>query len=230
MLFLTEILDTKYVYSAMAGRLDKALQNIPDGETIDVNRVKFGPSAFTIIIQHMLRLNFVNSGDKKLDKILRDMQEAERNDREVNVELPEINSYEDIVTFVKNIPAGLKYYKFKFDTAVKAQHAIIALILARPDLEIDITNRYLETFSVLDSLGAPKGGARFYVRTVNPKYLLNAQPTGKSVSAPLRFGLDKPIDLENPDPSHYFYKVIKSMQKAYEEPVYVSFIEAAKNL
>lgn len=230
MQFLTDILGTRYAYSALSMYINKKLTEIPDGETIDVTRVKFGPGAFAIVINHMQRLNFINSGDKELDKTLKEIQAAERDNRDPNVELPVINSYEDIVAFVKNIPEGLKYYKFKVDVSVKAQHAIIALVLARPDLEIDISNRYIETFAVLDGLGAPKGGARFYVQMDSPRYLQNTQPNGNSVSAPMRFGLDKPIDLENPDPNHFFYKVIKNMQKAYEEPVYVSFVEAAKNL
>ena len=230
MQFLTDIIGTRYAYSALSMYIDKKLREVPDGETVDVTRVKFGPGAFAVIINHMQRLDFVNSGDKALDKIIKDIQSTERDTREPNVELPKIESYEDIVAFVKNIPEGLKYYKFKIDVSVKAQHAIIALILARPDLEIDISNRYIETFAVLDGLGAPRGGARFYVKTDSPKYLLNSQPNGNSVSAPMQFGLEKPIDLENPDPNHFFYKVVKNMQKAYEEPVYTSFVEVAKNL
>ena len=230
MVFLTEVMDTRYLCNALSGRLNKALTALPDGEVVDVNRIKFGPAAYSVVMCHMNRLEFINSGDAELNEILKSCTDSLRNESPVNMELPEIASYEDIVSFVKNIPEGLPYYKFPQSTNINVQYAIIALVLARTDVTIDISNRYLETFSVLKSLGCPETNASYYVSVDNSNYLLYKQPPGKSVSAPCIFGLGAPIDLENPDPKHLFYKIIVNMKSNYEKQEYCSFIQAAKKL
>lgn len=230
MVSLVEIMNTKYVCNALSHRLDEVLQELPDGEVVDVGRVKFGPGAFVIVTNHMKRLDFVNSGDKKLNGILQTRQKDLRDIKEPNLDIPQITSYEDIVQYVKNLPEGLPYYKWDISTSRDVSNLVIACVIARPDLLFDISNRYIETFKALQVLGCPKSKNLVYVETVDRNYLHSSPPSGSYISAPIQFGMSTPIDLENPDPSHMFYDVVCNLRDYYKDEEYESFVDAINKI
>ena len=230
MVSLVEIMNTKYVCNALAVRLEEALRELPDNETVDVGRVKFGPGAYLVITANMSRLNFVNSGDKKLNDILLKTQQDVRGIKEPNLELPVVSSFEDIVDYVKNLPEGLPYYKWGFDSSRDVANTIVACVIARPDLMFDISNYYIEVFRVLQILGCPKSKNLIYVETLDRTHVHPKPPSGNYVSAPIQFGMSSPIDLENPDPSHMFYNVVCNLREYYKEEPYESFVDAIKKI
>ena len=230
MVFLTELMNTRYICNALSLRLRETLEKLPEGETVNVNRVKFGPGAYVTLVGFMGKLNFVNSGDEKLNKILQDKQAEVRNYRKPNMPIPVIKSFEDILSFVNSVPNNLPYLKWEFDTSRDVSVAIIALILARPDLTIDISNRYVEIFEMLRSLGCPKPKHPIYVSIINRNYIQPKVPNGNYTYAPVEFGMGPAIDLVHPDPNHMFYKVVCNIRKLYEEPEYESFVDAVNKL
>lgn len=230
MISLVELMNTKYVCNALAVRLDEALHTVPDGSTVDVGRVKFGPGAYVVITNHMKRLNFVNTGDKTLNNILQEQHKDLNGVQEPTLELPEISSFEDIVSYVKSLPSGLPYYKWELSLNRDVLNTIVACIIARPDLVFDISNMYVEVFKTLQVLGCPKSKNLVYVSVLNRNYVQPTQPEGTYISAPIQFGMSSPIDLENPDESHMFYRVVCGLRDYYKEEEYESFVDAVKKI
>ena len=230
MTFLTELMGTRYIINALSDKLNTALTGLSDGETVDVCRAKFGPGAYTIVTQHMKRLNFINSADDKLNKILKVKQSEIRGKYESNLPVPEVSNWEEIVDYVYSLPQDLRYYKWDVSVSRDATVAIIAVCLVHVNKVIDLSNRYIDVFSVLKLLGCPSSKKMVYVGFSNPNYVQYEIPNDNYLAIPSEFGMTAPIDLRNPDPNHPFYNVVLNMQNLYKEEEYESFVEAANRI
>ena len=230
MVFLTELMGTRYVINALSDRLSAALEALSDGETVDLSRAKLGPGAYNIIVGHMKRLNFVNSSDEELDSILQERQRKIRSVLPVNMESPTIETWDDLIDYVYSLPADYKYYKWKPSTSRNVNFAIIAAALVHTRKVVDFSNNYQDIFVLLNWLGCPKSHTPVYLNKDNPNYVSTKVPNGDYLEIPAEFGFGAPIDLRNPDPTHIFYNVIMKMKSCYEEEKYESFVDAAKRL
>lgn len=224
---LVDIMGTRYLANFLDYDLTKALEKLADGTTVDVSKVKFGPASFTAVMQHMNRLNFINSEDSELDSILQSMQRDTRAKLTPNMKLPVVLNWDDLLTYVKEFPLDKEYYMWDITVDRNAVFAIIAVILSYPQLRFDISNMYYQIFSLLEGLGAPTEPSPVHVSSIRPTVLTTEIKAGAYATVSAQFLCSPAIDLENPG-KHLFAKVIYKMREKLDKPPYDSFVFVAR--
>ena len=141
-IYVRDILETKYITNAMARKFDAALTNLyKPGDVVDLAGCKFGPEAAVIISQKYPYVDFRNSEDEELDKILKNNTRIKRSvavEPYEKVDFTKIKNYQDLLELSKTIPQGAKIEPVVSGDVPKPLAALILLMLTRTDIEYDI--------------------------------------------------------------------------------------------
>ena len=135
---------TKYLTESQSLDFSVFLEGIPEGDTLDLQRVKLSPSVEETIRNNSLKYIFIDSFDNKRDEILKYNRECLVTRATMQVPdilkiKPNIN-LEEALELVRSIPAGssIRLDSIQSAQSAKAKATCWLLLLLRPDLNIDV--------------------------------------------------------------------------------------------
>lgn len=146
---LKDLMNTCYMINALNGRFTNVLNKcIDDNVTVDLAHCRFGPSCALILKEYYGKVDFCNSEDNNLDKLLKDNNLTAKTIIE-DYPILSIKGIEDISTYidmVNDLPMNSKYTIELGLTSAVDKATLVLLMMTRPDIEYDLRSCSMDVF------------------------------------------------------------------------------------
>lgn len=163
---LKDLLGTMYVTEDYTAKLNKVLETTKD--VIDLARCKFSPGAHRILMKHYKTVEFCNSIDPELDKILKhncNVGKVEYPKERVVPLVAKFESPEEVLALLKSLsPEKLYTFPDPATNMFKTAALAILITMVNPKISLDLRGCTNEVFNQirLDWLKTPQPHNRYY--------------------------------------------------------------------
>lgn len=172
MVVLKELLGTAYPVNNLDFKVREALEKIPEGETVNLCGLRFGPQAAKELEPFYGKLIFTNSEFSEWDNILKYNRDIALNpEREFpTLDFSSIVNIDNFVSSIPKIPAG--DYLVKVDTSSIVDECLLILtMMMRPDINYDLSDCMASILGLVSSyLSLTDFTSEEYIYLVEPPY------------------------------------------------------------
>lgn len=147
-IMLYEKLGTRYPIDTINLRLTRTLQEcVVNGDVVDLAQCRFGPKCAQVLNEFYDKLKFVNTELPEWDIILQNNMEAATvvYDEYEPLKLFITDDIPALINWIKSVPVG-KYRPEVNLTDIRYRAVLTLLIMARPDIELDIRRTATDIF------------------------------------------------------------------------------------
>lgn len=142
----------QYIWNGVLEDVEEYMNSIPDGETVDIRRCRFDPLCIKVVMNHIGRLNIINSEEPELDYILKfnksvatmDKSKVER--RNIKAKFYDVDG-KRIEDFMKEIVESSKSVVWKIPKdAISSKYlnnyitVMLGLVMQFPKRQFDISS------------------------------------------------------------------------------------------
>ena len=141
---------TRYIIQSLTKRFTECLEMCKvNGYTVDLNGCRLSPDCASIMYGYYESVDFCNSENEDLDKILKSNCEAARQVLEEypTLDITGVKDLDKVIELAQTLPNGAKYKPMLKLSDIKSKASLVLLIMMRPDIEFDIRECAADVFS-----------------------------------------------------------------------------------
>lgn len=145
---LCDLMHTKYIINSLSLEFKEVMNKCQQGtDTIDLAGCKFGPTCSVMMNDYYKTVDFINSEKPSWNNILQNNIKAARAEYESyeKLPIPASKPVKELLQWIKDVPTG-SYEPVMGYSNVAQRALLVLLILARPDIELDIAKYATDVF------------------------------------------------------------------------------------
>jgi hypothetical protein len=148
---LRDLLKTRYVISTHQAGLDAALTSfLGKGVTVDLCECKLSPECAGVIRRFYGRVKFIDSANEHQNAYLEHNAKAVNENAEVREHIPIGKDIVSLMQYIKDMKEDVVYdVKHWDDSPVGMQAFVILVMLARPEIKIDVMKKAKSVFETI---------------------------------------------------------------------------------